>query len=132
MELNESSEPLEVPEFISLAQEIPRPPDSIKGEQMRQAKWTFNLAITMGAIGTLIVLAGAALLMIGALQTDKAGLAAASGIVTDVLSVFAIKFHRETNNRLDEIRRDEHIFMLVGQIGDPTTKDQAIDRKSVV
>ena len=116
----------EVEEFFSFAQQLAHPPDAIKVEQMRQARFTFNLALVLCVIGTLILLAGVATLLFGKLQTDKAGLTVASGLITDALSFFAIKFHRETNNRLDEIRRDEHMFKLIGQIVEPAIKDQAI------
>jgi hypothetical protein len=44
----------------------------------------------------------------------------------DFLSFFMIKFHRETNNRLDEIRRDESAIRLMAQIQDPIKRDEAI------
>jgi hypothetical protein len=54
------------------------------------------------------------------------GITVAAGIVMDFLSFFTIKFHRETNNRLDEIRRDESAIRLIGQIQDPVKRDEAI------
>jgi hypothetical protein len=44
----------------------------------------------------------------------------------DILSFFAIKFHRETNQRLDEIRRDENAIALVARIQDLRKRDEAI------
>src|SRR6516225_1812282 len=75
----------------------------IHSEQMRQAKLTFNAAMTIGFIGTIVLLVG-----IGSSFFDigRGVSATAAGIVLDTLSFFAIKFHRETNQRLDEIRRD--------------------------
>jgi hypothetical protein len=107
--------------------ELARPVDDpIKREQMRQASITFNAAISIGAIGTVVLLAGILSLLFSTLQTDKGGLTLGAGIVMDLLSFFMIKFHRETNNKLDEIRHDENAMKLVEQITDPVTRNQAI------
>jgi hypothetical protein len=116
-------ERLEIDDIPELAHPIG---DPIKNEQMRQAGITFNAAMSIGVIGTVVLLAGILSLLFSTLQTDKGGLTLGAGIVMDVLSFFMIKFHRETNNRLDEIRRDENAMKLVGQITDPAARNQAI------
>src|SRR5262249_24816725 len=95
----------------------------VQGEQMRQAKLTFNVAIAIGALGTLVLLSG---IVVSFFDVRRGVSPTAAGIVMDVLSFFAIKFHRETNQRLDEIRRDENAIALVARIQDLEKRDEAI------
>ena len=95
----------------------------VQGEQMRQAKLTFNAAIAIGVLGTLVLLSG---IVVSFFDARRGVSPTAAGIVMDVLSFFAIKFHRETNQRLDEIRRDENAIALVARIRDVRTRDEAI------
>ena len=95
----------------------------VQGEQMRQAKLTFNAAIAIGALGTLVLLSG---IVVSFFDVRRGMSPTAAGIVMDVLSFFAIKFHRETNQRLDEIRRDENAIALVARIRDVRKRDEAI------
>jgi hypothetical protein len=95
----------------------------VQGEQMRQAKLTFNAAIAIGALGTLVLLSG---IVVSFFDVRRGVSPTAAGIVMDVLSFFAIKFHRETNQRLDEIRRDENAIALVARIQDLRKRDEAI------
>jgi hypothetical protein len=95
----------------------------VQGEQMRQAKLTFNAAIAMGVLGTLVLLSG---IVVSFFDIRRGVSPTAAGIVMDVLSFFAIKFHRETNQRLDEIRRDENAIALVARIQDLRRRDEAI------
>jgi hypothetical protein len=95
----------------------------VQGEQMRQAKLTFNAAIAIGVLGTLVLLCG---IVVSFFDVQRGASPTAAGIVMDVLSFFAIKFHRETNQRLDEIRRDENAIALVARIRDARKRDEAI------
>jgi hypothetical protein len=95
----------------------------VQGEQMRQARLTFNAAIAIGALGTLVLLSG---IVVSFFDVRKGVSPTAAGIVMEVLSFFAIKFHRETNQRLDEIRRDENAIALVARIRDLEKRDEAI------
>jgi hypothetical protein len=90
---------------------------------MRQAKLTFNAAIGVGVLGTLVLLAG---IVVSFFDAWRGVSPTTAGIVMDVLSFFAIKFHRETNQRLDEIRRDENAIALVARIRDLRKRDEAI------
>jgi hypothetical protein len=105
--------------------ELTRPVQyQVQTEQMRQAKVTFNAAIVVGVIGTLVLLLGVG---VSFFSIGTGGVSStAAGIVLDTLSFFAIKFHRETNQRLDEIRRDESAIALVAQISDVKKRDDAI------
>jgi len=118
----------EIDDFFSLADQLARPIGQIQREQVRQARITFNAALAVGVTGTLILLAGvASFLYHGSEASDMCrGITVAAGIVMDFLSFFTIKFHRETNNRLDEIRRDESAIRLIGQMQDPVKRDEAI------
>lgn len=118
----------EIDDFFSLADQLARPIGQIQKEQVRQARITFNAALAIGITGTLILLAGvASFLYHGSEASDTGrGITVAAGIVMDFLSFFMIKFHRETNSRLDEIRRDESAIRLIAQIQDPVKRDEAI------
>jgi hypothetical protein len=118
----------EIDEFFAVADRLARPIGHIQREQVRQARITFNAGLTMGVTGTLILLVGVASFLYHGSQASDMGrtIMVAAGIVMNFLSFFMIKFHRETNNRLDEIRRDESAIRLIAQIQDPAKRDDAI------
>jgi len=118
----------EIDEFFALADQLARPVGQIQKEQVRQARITFDASLAVGVAGTLIVLVGVASFLYHGFQAGAMGraIAVAAGIVMNFLSFFMIKFHRETNNRLDEIRRDESAIRLIAQIQDPVKRDEAI------
>jgi hypothetical protein len=118
----------EIDEFLALADQLARPIGQIQKEQVRQARITFDAGLAIGVTGTLILLVGVASFLYRGFQASDMGRAitVAAGIVMNFLSFFMIKFHRETNNRLDEIRRDESAIRLIGQIQDPVKRDDAI------
>jgi hypothetical protein len=125
---NPENETQQVEEFFSVADQLARPIGNIQREQVRQARITFNAALAIGVTGTLVLLAGVTSFLFRSSHATDAGRAitVAAGIIMDVLSFFMIKFHRETNSRLDEIRRDESAIRLVAQIQDPRKRDEAI------
>ena len=118
----------EIDDFFALSDQLARPIGQIQKEQVRQARITFDVALGIGVTGTVILLVGvASFLFHGFPASDMGrGITVAAGIVMNLLSFFMIKFHRETNNRLDEIRRDESAIRLIAQIQDPVKKDEAI------
>lgn len=118
----------EIDEFFALADQLARPIGQIHKEQVRQARITFDAGLAIGITGTVILLAGVASFLFRGFQASDMGRAVtvAAGIVMNFLSFFMIKFHRETNNRLDEIRRDESAIRLIAQIQDPVRRDEAI------
>lgn len=118
----------EVDEFFAVADQLARPIGQIHKEQVRQARITFDAALAIGVTGILILLAGVASFLYHGVQASDMGRAitVAAGIVMNFLSFFMIKFHRETNNRLDEIRRDESAIRLIAEIRDPVKRDDAI------
>jgi hypothetical protein len=106
--------------------------NGIRTERMRQAKFTFNAALSLAVIGVLIIFAGVSLLLFR--DAVAAGsITAGIGAVTEVVSAILFRLNHETNNRLDEIGRDlsaietTRIAMtLIDKITDPTKKDDAI------
>jgi hypothetical protein len=117
----------QIDEFFTLADQLARPIGQIQKEQVRQARITFDASLAIGLTGTVILLLGVASFLYHGFQASDMGRAitVAAGIVMNFLSFFMIKFHRETNNRLDEIRRDESAIRLIAQIQDPDKRDQA-------
>ena len=118
----------EIPDFFSIAEQIARPTtlSDIHAEQVRQAKVTFNVGVSIGMVGAVVWLVGVVLLLFFGLPTARGGITVASGQLTNILGYFMINFHRETNNRLDDIRRDERAIELVAQIQDRKLRDEAI------
>jgi len=118
----------EIDGFFALADHLARPVGQIQKEQVRQARITFDASLAIGVTGTVILLVGVGSFLYHGFQGSDmgGGITVAAGIVMNFLSFFMIKFHRETNNRLDEIRRDESAIRLVGQIQDPVKRDEAI------
>ena len=129
----------EIDSFFVVAERIERPTalTNIYDEQMRQAKITFNVGLVIGVVGFLVWLAGVAGLLFWHLPATPGAITVASGQLSNILGFFMIKFHRETNNRLDEIRRaertridemsrSEHTMRLVAQISDAGMRDKAI------
>jgi hypothetical protein len=118
----------EIDEFFALADQLARPIEQIQKEQVRQARITFDAGLAIGVTGTVVLLVGVASFLFHGFQASDMGrgITVAAGIVMNFLSFFMIKFHRETNNRLDEIRRDESAIRLIAQIQDPVKRDEAI------
>jgi hypothetical protein len=116
-----------IEDFYSLANDLVRPISRVQSEQLRQAKVAFDAALTIGGIGTLILLAGVLAFLFGWTgNTTASAIATSTGIVSNLISFFMIKFLRTTNTKLDEIRRDENAFHLINQIQDTNKKDDAI------
>lgn len=118
----------EIDEFFAVAEQLARPIGQIQKEQVRQARITFDAGLAIGVTGILILLVGVASFLYRGFQASDMGrgITVAAGIVMNFLSFFMIKFHRETNNRLDEIRRDESAIRLIAEIQDPVKRDEAI------
>ncbi len=106
--------------------------NAIRAERMRQAKWTFNSALTLAIVGVLIIFAGVVLILFK--EAPAAGaITACVGAVSEVLSAVLFKLNNQTNNRLDEVGRDlsaieaARIAMtLIEKIEDPQKRDDAI------
>ena len=71
---------------------------SIAGERLRQARYSFNLALVATAISTFIGLVGAGLLLSG--KVSVGAVTSTSGVVA---SVRCIQLAKDTNDRLDKI-----------------------------
>ena len=109
----------------------------IVSERMRQAKLAFNAALSLMVIGVLIVFFGIALLWIK--DSFESGLiTVAVGAVSEIISLLVFKFNKETNNRLDELRKDLSVIetarvglSIAKQIEDQEKRDHAISELSL-
>jgi hypothetical protein len=106
--------------------------NNIRSERMRQAKFTFNAALSLAVLGVLIIFAGVILLFFKESLT-VGSITAGIGAITEVISAILFRLNHETNNRLDEIGRDlsaieaARIAMtLIEEITDQGKKDDAI------
>ncbi|KOP23285.1 hypothetical protein AMR41_26965 [Hapalosiphon sp. MRB220] len=71
---------------------------SIAQERLRQARYSFNLALIATALSACISLVGAGLLLSG--KVPKGTVTAAGGMAA---SVRCIQFAKDTNDRLDKV-----------------------------
>jgi len=109
----------------------------IVAERMRQAKLAFNTAIVLMIIGVIIVFLGIGLLYIK--DSFESGLISiVVGAVSEILSVIVFGFNKETNNRLDELRKDMSIIetarvglSIAKQIESQEKRDDAISELSL-
>lgn len=109
----------------------------IVAERMRQAKLSFNAALSLMIIGVLIIFVGVGLLW--AKDNFESGLITiAVGAVSEVFSLLVFKLNKETNNRLDELRQDLSVIevarvglSIARQIENPDKRDHAISELSL-
>ncbi|MBE9053592.1 hypothetical protein IQ243_24940 [Nostocales cyanobacterium LEGE 11386] len=71
---------------------------SIAQERLRQARWSFNLALAMTAAFAVISLVGVGLVLSG--KATEGSVAAAGGFAS---SVRCLQLAKDTNDRLDKI-----------------------------
>ena len=122
---------------IEALDETYRSTAGIVSERMRQAKTAFNVAIALMVIGVLIIFLGVALLYLK--ESVESGLITVGvGAVSEILSVIVFGFNKETNNRLDELRKDMSVIEMarVGltiakEIEDQEKRDHAISELSL-
>lgn len=109
----------------------------IVDERMRQAKLAFNTAIALMIIGVIIVFLGVGLLYIK--ESFESGLISiVVGAVSEILSLIVFGFNKETNNRLDDLRKDMSIIetarvglSIAKQIESQEKRDDAISELSL-
>lgn len=109
----------------------------IVSERMRQAKLAFNAALSLMIIGVLIIFAGIGLLWIK--DSFESGLiTVAVGAVSEIISLLVFKFNKETNNRLDDLRKDLSVIetarvglSIAKQIENQEKRDHAISELSL-
>lgn len=110
---------------------------NIASERMRQAKTAFNVAIALMVIGVLIIFLGVGLLYLKeGLQSGLITIGA--GAILEILSVVVFGFNKETNNRLDELRKDMSVIdtarvglSIAKQIENQEKRDDAISELSL-
>lgn len=75
--------------------------DVILQERVRQAKYSFNLALIATAVSACVGLAGAGLLLSG--KFPEGTVTAAGGLVA---STCCIRFAKDANDRLDKVSKE--------------------------
>lgn len=106
-------------------------------ERMRQAKTAFNVAITLMIVGVFIIFLGVSLLYLK--EGFESGLITISvGAISEILSVVVFGFNKETNNRLDVLRKDMSVIetarvglSIAKQIESQEKRDDAISELSL-
>ncbi len=106
-------------------------------ERMRQAKTAFNVAITLMIVGVFIIFLGVGLLYLK--EGFESGLITiAVGAISEILSVVVFGFNKETNNRLDVLRKDMSVIetarvglSIAKQIENQQKRDDAISELSL-
>lgn len=122
---------------IEALDEIYKTTNVIAAERMRQAKLAFNTALLLMIVGVIIIFAGVTLLWLK--DSFESGLiTVAVGAVSEILSVIVFGFNKETNNRLDELRKDLSAIdtarvglSIAKQIEDQDKRDDAISKLSL-
>ncbi|WP_242625905.1 TRADD-N-associated membrane domain-containing protein [Vibrio cholerae] len=109
----------------------------IAAERMRQAKAAFNIALTLMIVGVLVIFAGVALLYFKE-GIEQGLITVVVGAVSEILSVIVLGFNRETNNRLDDLRKDMSVIetarvglSFAKQIENQEKRDNAISELSL-
>lgn len=72
-----------------------------RSERLRQARITFNAAMTLVLLGTIILLGGVVLLFLQ--RTTTGILSAAVGAVSNISSALLFRLNRDANDRLDKV-----------------------------
>ncbi len=78
---------------------------SIRNERMRQARLSFNTALILMIIGVVIIFIGVGMVIVGN-NIESGIITVVSGTISEVISVLVFRFNKETNNRLDETRKE--------------------------
>jgi hypothetical protein len=109
----------------------------ILSERLRQAKTAFNVAITLMIIGILVIFLGVGLLYLKD-GFESGVITIAVGAVSEILSVVVFGFNKETNNRLDELRKDMSVIetsrvglSIAKEIENQEKRDNAITELSL-
>lgn len=78
---------------------------SIRNERMRQAKVAFNTALVLMVVGVIITFIGLILLIFGG-NIEAGIISVISGTVSEIISTVVFRLNKESNNRLDEVRKE--------------------------
>jgi len=92
-------------------------------ERLRQARTTFNAAIILVSVGTVVILGGVVLLYCQRLGAGA--LTSAAGIVSNIMSALLFKLNKDANDRLDKATASMATLKSIRQIleiSTPTTK----------
>jgi len=108
-----------------------------QNERRRQARWTFNLAALMVAIGTLSIVGGVALLIF----TDRivaGSIATGAGALADIFGTILFKFYKDANERLDSSIKEDRILTtaevaleIAQKIETKKTRDETLQKLAI-
>jgi hypothetical protein len=71
-----------------------------RAERLRQAKCSFNTALTLVIVGTVVIIGGAIGLYAGSMKTSV--LTVATGAISNIVGALLFKLNRDANDRLDK------------------------------
>lgn len=77
---------------------------SLIQERLRQAHLSFNLALVLTAISSLVGVAGVVLLLSG--KAPEGTITTAGGLASNIVSVCCLKLTKDANDRLDRMAKD--------------------------
>lgn len=77
---------------------------AIKAERLRQAKRSFNLAMTLASLGVILVFFTAAATVWG--SASSAVISSVSAGISEIVAVLLFRLNKQTNDRLDELQED--------------------------
>ncbi|MEU4323319.1 hypothetical protein AB0F85_32030 [Nocardia fluminea] len=107
--------------------------NNIRSERIRQAKFSFNAALTLAAIGVLLVFIGCGFFLAGIVTAGV--LASSASAVTEIVSALLFALNKQANDRLDRVNADlarisEFVLTreLIETISDAKSRDQALNR----
>jgi hypothetical protein len=105
---------------------------AIRNERMRQAKLSFNAALVLMCLGVLIIFVGIGFLWFKG-EINRGAITVAGGAITQIISALVFRFNKETNNRLEVIRKELSSIetarvglSMAKQINDLEKRDNAI------
>lgn len=109
----------------------------VLSERMRQAKLAFNAALSLMVVGVLIIFIGIGLLWVKE-GFEPGSITIAVGSISEIISLLVFKLNKETNNRLDELRKDLSVIetarvglSIAKQIENQEKRDHAISELSL-
>ena len=73
-------------------------------ERLRQARLSFNIALLLTTVSTMISLVGIGLLFSG--KVSEGTVTTAGGLTSEIVSVRFLKLTKEANDRLDRMAKD--------------------------
>ena len=104
-----------------------------RSERKRQAKWSFNVALTLVVCGVSLIFFGVYMLFRQLITSGS--ITTGVGVVSNILSGTIFKLHKDANNRLDAMDDDIYIidsvkvsYALILNIEDEKTRNDELSK----